>query len=90
VATPTPQSLKIMKEPIGTILAIILIACAFYTFDYTSFNKICASYLLLSNGINFFIRDAESQSIKTLSKMISYSIYIVLALFLLKLLFYGV
>jgi len=79
-----------MKTDItGKILAVIMIACAFYTFDLTSFNKVGVSILLALNGINAFILDSPSAMARAISKRCRRAMYLVMVVLVTKLLIWG-
>lgn len=63
-----------------------MIACAFYTFDYTNFNKISVSILLALGGINTFVLDSRSDTLRTASKWIRRASYLVMIILVTKLL----
>jgi len=71
------------------ILAVIMIACAFYTFDHTSFNKVGVSILLALNGINAFILDSPSDMARAISKWCRRAMYLVMVVLVTKLLIWG-
>jgi len=77
------------SEIIITILAIIMIISAFFVFDYNSFNKICASAVLLLNGVNALILAGDSDKFRFLSKWLVRVMYLVIILLIIKLLFWG-
>jgi len=77
------------NDIIKKMLAVIMIACAFYTFDYASFNKIGVSILLTLNGINAFIDDSRSKTVRIISKWCRRAMYLVMVILITKLLIWG-
>lgn len=73
-------------DTINKLFAVILIACAFYTFDHTSFNKIGVSILLAFNGINAFVLDSQSDTARAVSKWCRRAMYLVMFILITKLL----
>lgn len=74
---------------IRKILAVIMIACALYTFDYADFNKTCVCILLILNGTNVFIEDSRFDTIRAISKWCRRAMYLVIAILITKLLIWG-
>jgi hypothetical protein len=89
VSCHKPNITNMKNGIIGKILAVIMIVCAFYTFDYASFNKIGVSILLALNGINFFIDDSRSNIVRTMSKWCRRAMYLVMVVLVAKWLIFG-
>ncbi len=66
-----------------------MIICAIYVFDQNSFNKICVSFILALNAINAFIYSSMSENVRAKSKLVSWSMYIIIIILLAKILFVG-
>jgi hypothetical protein len=77
------------NDTIRKMFAVIMIVCAFYTFDYNSFNKTWVSILLTLNGINAFIDNSRSDAIRAISKWCRRVMYLVMVILLAKLLIWG-
>jgi hypothetical protein len=74
---------------LNLIIALLLFASAYYTFDWNDWTSICVSTILVLSGLNWLFRDSESIERRRLGRSCLRAAAIISVFLIAKLIIFG-